>query len=709
MASLPSLRPQLVPTPDKWISRQDFLRLSSWDRRWLSEQIRKGNVRTRETGERNGRWTQMEFAVASLPPKGRERYEAEQRKLQASEPAQLALATFAQPRPQPAAPRVVLDDDAAQEAAQRREILTPLLDWINQPDKRLGLRLHNGADVRTQTDMICWLSEQRGISDSTIKRMLKRYREGGEANLAKKARSDAGQSRWFMDHPEAAALVAFTGFADGTHASARSAERALRQQGWRLGLGLADLPSYDTIRRFLDSAPADLKVLARKGEKKYGDLVMPYLQRAYTEFSNQVWIADTMKADVMTLNDVFDWIPKGQKIRLQLSAIVDFRSRYFVGWCWGVEESSVPIGAALRNAVLAHGPAEHFYCDNGKAYKKVARGALRGHMVQPGTDLTTIYEEISEMDTRLGVLARLGMTVTHCIPRHPQSKHIERQFRTVHEQYDTMWTKAYMGGAPHMRPEITDHVMAHHDKAVKDGNPERSNLPLASQYIGGFSAWVDWHHQQPMDEAEGMDGRTPAEVFATDRNPRQRPKPLAVELAGTFEERAIRSVIRGGIDLNGERYIAPYDDAHAASVMLALSGDSDDRRKVQVLYDQLDLSSVAVADERGRVLCVLVKQEKLQFAPHDPETQAKIAQGMQRARGSKRETKAKFATLQRAGRLAGAKTRLELMAENIPVNPTGPDTTALISQPKQPRKIAAQATAPMCAHDVAAMIAAMED
>ncbi|MEZ2347404.1 hypothetical protein [Terriglobus sp. RCC_193] len=669
--------------------------------------MRRGNVRTRETGERNGRWTQLEFAVASLPPKARERYEVEQRKLQVEEPAQLALATFMQPRPLPVAPRVVLNDTAAREAAERREVLAPLLDWINYPDKRLGLRLLSGAAVRTQTDMIQWLAEQRGMSDSTVKRMLKRYREGGEANLAKKPRKDAGQSRFFSEHPDAAALVAFTGYADGTHVSARAAERALRQQGWRLGLGLADLPSYDTIRRFLDAADKDLKELARKGEKKYGDIVMPYLQRAYTEYANQVWIADTMKADVFTQNDVFDWIPKNQKIRLQLSAIVDYRSRYFVGWCWGVEESSVPIGAALRNAVLAHGPAEQFYCDNGKAYRKVARGALRGHMVQPGADLTTIFDDISEMEMRLGILARLGMSVTHCIPNHPQSKHVERQFRTVHEQYDTMWTKAYTGGAPHLRPEISGHTMAHHDKAVKDGEPERSHLPLASDYIKGFSAWVDWHHQQPMD-AEGMDRRSPAEVFKAERNPRQRPRPLAVELAGTFEERAIRSVIRGGIDMHGERYIAAYDDAHATSVMLALSGGSDDRSKVQVLYDSLDRSSVAIADERGRVLCVLVKQEKLNFAPHDQETQAKIAQGMQRARGSLRASKDKLASIQRTGRILGAKTRLELLAENVPTTP-GPDIAGLITQPKQPRKIAPQAAAPMCAHDVAAMIAAMED
>ena len=74
------------------------------------------------------------------------------------------------------------------------------------------------------------------------------------------------------------------------------------------------------------SAPADLKVLARKGEKKYGDLVMPFIERGYDDtFANQVWIADTMKADVEVQNDVFDDLPLGQPIRLQLSAISSTR------------------------------------------------------------------------------------------------------------------------------------------------------------------------------------------------------------------------------------------------------------------------------------------------------------------------------------------------------------------------------------------------
>ena len=49
--------------------------------------------------------------------------------------------------------------------------------------------------------------------------------------------------------------------------------------------------------------------------------------------------------------------------------------------------------------------------------------AVRNHL-EPAEWYRLELRQLEE----LGVLARLGMAVQHCIVRHPQSKHVERFF-----------------------------------------------------------------------------------------------------------------------------------------------------------------------------------------------------------------------------------------------------------------------------------------
>ena len=88
-----------------------------------------------------------------------------------------------------------------------------------------------------------------------------------------------------------------------------------------------------------------------------------------------------------------------------------------------------------------------------------------------------------------GILGRLGIAVTHCIPHHPQSKAIERFFRTMHERFDRCWP-TYTSGDPFTRPESTDLAMMQHRRLLKAGRVAESKHPLASRFIlACLAAW----------------------------------------------------------------------------------------------------------------------------------------------------------------------------------------------------------------------------
>src|ERR1019366_3980632 len=110
-------------------------------------------------------------------------------------------------------------------------------------------------------------------------------------------------------------------------------------------------------------------------------------------------------------NDCFLDADRGEPIRLRFTAILDFRSRFVVGCSWAFDGSSRSITTALRRAVETHGPAESFYCDNGKDYLKVGRGALLAYLRESEEAPTSWYMHEMAAIKEMGVLARLGMFV----------------------------------------------------------------------------------------------------------------------------------------------------------------------------------------------------------------------------------------------------------------------------------------------------------
>ncbi|MDE3106486.1 MAG: transposase, partial [Acidobacteriota bacterium] len=343
----------------------------------------------------------------------------------------LFASVVAAAKPSPAlqvAQRLGLTPEAERLATERLALLQPLLDWTGDPQSRFRfsqLTLQSGQSVTTSSMLAQYIVEtnrsKHKLSVSTLWNWKRRYETQGLAGLARNLRADKGQSRFFAQNPAAAKLVASTYLRP--YATADSAYNALIREAALLNLSLDELPSYSTVRRFLESIPAPVAVLAREGERQYKERMSQYLSRSYEDIApGQIYVSDHMIHDVIIRNDCFVGVADGAPMRLRFTCIMDMRSRKIVGYSWTPEGNSRSIGTALRMALGRYGACEIFYCDNGKDYQKVAKGA---HLATRTAVSEWIDEEMRALD-RIGLLRRAGIVVQHCLPYHPQAKNIER-------------------------------------------------------------------------------------------------------------------------------------------------------------------------------------------------------------------------------------------------------------------------------------------
>ncbi len=700
---------QLVAAPplEAWVSADAVLQLTGWQRRWMFSQAQQGILKSRQASVKlqNGRYAR-EYNVFSLPAAAQERYRAQQSSaatitgetLPLFPQAHRGLTLAGNPMP-----RVRLAPTAEPQADKHLAILQPILEMRARSGKRgpVALILPDGKPVDSLTRMVKFVAihariNGKRVSERKVWALLKRYDEGGAADLARRQRSDAGTSRYFDQpkHQKAAALLAYLYLGDGIRPghSAQACYEMLEAQRELVGLGPFDLPTDRTVRSFLGSISPVLTVYAQRGRKEFAERMMPFLSRGYQEFSNQIWTSDHSIMDVEVLNDCIPGAPQGMPVRLRLTAILDYRSRVLVGYSWAWEGTSASIATALRFAVTANGPCDNWYADNGQDYKAVAKGAVPGYLKRSSAVAEDWAAREMQRIEQTGVLARLGIQVTACLPYHPQSKHIERFFRTVHMTFCRLW-QTYTGGTPAERPDQTTKLMAHTRRAIKRGEIETSHHPLASEFMERFAAWVKVYHGK-RHGGQGMGHRSPAEVFAAHRNPTQRPTPQPEELAVLLAQHKSVRVHECQVQVNKTTY-APRTPLQAQLMF--------DRNETSVLvaHDPLDTSRIAVLDTGGHLVTMLESKILVRQAPDDPETQAQIA-AMQQMRGRlTRGLRERHQQVIQAGKQLAVMTPLQLLtasSEDALIEPgritprkpglaTGP---TLSTAPRSPRQVAAE-------------------
>jgi transposase InsO family protein len=652
-------------THSVWISRREVEQLTGWTERTIFRKQQSEEIKARPTKEigRNGKPV-LEYSAASLPA-------AAQLKLMELKMAASALVPIKQSitavatLPEPKSERVVMAMDALDEesralATQRLKVIAPMIDFVNRTNGHKPLfRAASGEEFTTLSAIVQHLSTVTKFAERSIWDWWKRFTKDGPGALADRERSDAGTSRVFRDHPEAAAFCRNKYLNE--RLSVALVHRALLREWHRFSSAKA--PDYKTLRVYLAREIAPLvKMIARDGDKVYKEQAAPYIIRDISKIRvNQYWISDHMIHDVWVRNDrradnghlVFPELAENEALRPWLTCIVDMRSRRVVAPTWCATPSSRSIGSALLLGMRLFGRPEVFYIDNGKDYNRLS-------------------------DDQTGVLMRLGIQSQHCLPKHPQSKQIESFFAGLHKRFDVLWRPFYCGTSAATRPDDCAAVLNDHKKAMKTGAP--SPLRAASEFIQGAACWLDEFNETP-HRGQGMSGRCPADVYDAELPPARRSPVNPADVAQLFWERDTRVVCEGGgVRLDKFRFEPADADSFAALMPLVGEGPDGTPNKVIIARDPRNLSeAIALTNEREPKYLGLLRSQEM--AVHGETDRDMIRLRMRKEGGVRTAVKQLLAAEARQRAIAGDVTELDALRRRAAASSVQPNIHAL-SVPK---------------------------
>jgi putative transposase len=639
-------------THSVWISRKEVKQLTGWTDRTIFRKQQSDEIKVRPTKEigRNGKPV-LEYSSATLPT-------AAQLKLMERKMAASALVPIKQSitavatLPEPKSERVImamdaLDDEARAQATQRLKVISPMIDFVNRTNGHKPVfRGNSGEEFTTLSAIVSHLSTITNFAERSIWDWWKRFTKDGPGALADRARSDAGKSRIFRDHPEAAAFCRNKYLNE--RLSVSLVHRALLRE-WHRFSKEAKPPDYKTLRVYLSREIAPLiKMIAREGDKVYKEKAAPYIIRDISKIRvNQYWISDHMLHDVWVRNDgVFPELAENEAFRPWLTCITDMRSRRVVAPTWCATPSSRSIGSALLLGMRLFGRPEVFYIDNGKDYNRLS-------------------------DEQTGVLMRLGIQAQHCLPRHPQSKQIESFFRTVHQQFDVLWKPFYCGTSAAARPDECAAVLNDHKRLMKAGS--ESPLPAASDFIKSCARYLD-EFNESQHSGQGMSRRRPADVFDAELPPERRSPVNPADVAQLFWERDTRIICEGG-DVRLDKFrFEPADQDSFAALMLRIG------QEIIVARDPRNLSeAIALTNEREpKYLGLLCSKE---MAVHGETDRDVIRLRMRKEGAVRTAVKQLLAAESRQRAISGDITELEALRRRAAASAVQPNIHAL-SVPK---------------------------
>ncbi len=637
-----------------WLSLPEVMRATGWARRTVFYKASQGELKMRAKAKQaNGRAAQ-EYAASSLPA---EVQSTLFRQRLASEALVIASRSSHEIAPKlPAAPdekdRIALSPEANAQAELRLKIIGPMIDFVNNTNGHKPVfRNGSGQEICTLSGVVDHIAGIQQVSPTTLWDWYGRYKRNGFAELADRARSDSGKSRYFSKHAEVEAFARNKFLNEKL--SIKLVHEAIVRNWSRLRNDDQDQPpSYEVLRTFLHAIPPVVSALARKGEKAFNNDFAPFIIRNIeAKLPNEYWVSDHMIHDVWVRNDIFGELRPNQAFRPTLTCIVDMRSRKVLGTAWCVNPSSDTISSALRMAITRYGLPQVFYVDNGKDFKKVSREA--------SPDLSP---EAS------GVLFRLGVKAQRCMKYHGQSKQIESFFRTLHQRFDLIWSPFYCGISPATRPEDCALVLREHKKLFDKGEADKSPLPLASEFIALAHGWTEEFNATFQHSGQGMNKKTPNQIYDLELPPANRRPINSADVAELFWDRQKRTVREGGtVQLFNARY-EPADGDSLAALACEI------QREVLVAADPLNVGEAIALRLDGTFLGRLRAQELL---IHGATSKDEIKATVKTRRRMLNATKQYLATLERSRVMAGDVTEIQALSDRISPSAVKPTIHAL--------------------------------
>ncbi|MDT8324285.1 MAG: DDE-type integrase/transposase/recombinase [Bacteroidota bacterium] len=289
---------------------------------------------------------------------------------------------------------------------------------------------------------------------------------------------------------------------------------------------LEEFPSCSTFVREIDKRyGVSAVVLARDGEQVWNRTEAAYIDRDYENVKpGHIWFSDHHTLDIECLSS-YGAAPR----RPYLTVWRDMKTGLWLAWTLRFEPPNAEIVmATFVRAVERYGIPHAIYIDNGKDYR--SREFAGGRK-----------QEEAEARTMIG---RLGVEVTFSKPYNAQAKTLERDFRSVSQNF-SRFTRSYVGNKPGARPES----LAEREK--------KNDIPLLTEIADQLDAYIkDVFHREP-SYGKNHNGLSRAELwdrdFADDLD-HVNPETLRWIAAKVTPE---RTVLRGAIRWDNDHWAAP--------------------------------------------------------------------------------------------------------------------------------------------------------
>ena len=436
----------------------------------------------------------------------------------------------------------------------------------------LAFRTEGGIGRHKETLAI--FCTDHGLKPGTVDRWLTRYHKMGLVGLV-----DSRGGGKFLDeiiNPEAFEYLKSL-YLDPRRPSLKQCHQNLcflnkeQGKGWHIPALSA---MYDYVTRFI---PEPSRVLHRQGLAAYEAKYAPYIQSDPESCQpGEVWIADHCAFNF--------WVRhRGRWIRPWITTWQDYKSRLIVGWHISACPNQTTILLSMRRALDKYGPPDIAKIDNGKDF---ASEMWTGETTKTRRFLC---KEYLDKEMVAGIYAMLDVRVSFAIAYHPQAKgRLERWFDTLDRQLSKT-IATYCGKEPAGRREDMKEFLEN-PRTIREGYDLEGFTKVAGEYIEAYN--------RAAHSGEGMEGRSPLEVFETRPSIRVLQAGVAESLCRVWSKELI--VGKNGVKIK-EMWYGQYN-----LDLLVHQG-----KKVRAAYDPEDMRTAYIYDAKTLRMITAAEQNHL--------------------------------------------------------------------------------------------------
>lgn len=393
-------------------------------------------------------------------------------------------------------------------------------------------------------------TEDRSLSERTLKRWLADFRKLGETGLAPTRRAkDMSIPAWAADFLRC--------FQRPTKPSVEASYAEFA------GKTPADRPSIHAVRRFLAKLSPEARERGRRTPQELKAL-QPFRRRTTKNLlPGDVYTADGHKFDAEVINP-----HTGKPYRPEITTVLDVATRRVMGVSVGEAENTIDVMFALRDAIERGGMFAMFYVDNGSGFAN---------------------------DTVREVVDRLGGEMTHALPYNSQARGL------IERSHQSLWVRAAKKLTSFIGADMDKHagskVHRISRQQLRDTGTTRL-LPTHAEFMSAAEIEIEDYNNRPhrglakfRDPQTGaMRHMSPMEAWDAARasgwEPMIAPPELVCDL---MRPQIIRKTHRGEIAWDNNRY---FLDA-----LRDFQGE-----EVRIAYDVRDASRVWVRTLDGELI-----------------------------------------------------------------------------------------------------------